>query len=69
MKLNPKTCKGMVINFMKNPNSLLSPIVVEGTTIQGVTSYKLLGVFIDDDLKRNTMLNIFTRKHVRDCIL
>ena len=55
MKLNPGKCKEMVINFMKNPNFLFGPIVVGSTImIQRVKSYKLLGVFIDDDLKWST---------------
>ena len=54
---------------MKNPNFLLGPIVVGNTMIQRVTSYKLLGVFIDNDLNGALMLIIFTRKHVRDFIL
>ena len=41
----------MVINVMNNPNFLLTPIVFGNTMIQCVTSYKLLGLFIDDDLK------------------
>ena len=62
MKLNPGKCKEMVINFMKNPNFLLGPIVVGSTMIQRVKFYKLLGVFIDDDLKWSTHVDYIYRK-------
>ena len=48
---------------MKNPNFLLGPIVVGNTImIQRVTSYKLLGVFIDDDLKWSTHVDYIYKK-------
>ena len=62
MKLNPGKCKEMVVNFMKNPNFLLGPFVVGSTMIQRVTSYKLLGVFIDDDLKWSTHIDCIYKK-------
>ena len=62
MKLNPGKCKEMIINFIKNPNFLLGPIVVGSTMIQRVTSYKLLGVFIDDDLKWSTPVDYIYKK-------
>ena len=62
MKLNPGECKEMVINFMKNPNFLLGPIVVGSTMIQRVKFYKLLGVFIDDDLKWSTHVDYIYKK-------
>ena len=62
MKLNPGKCKEMVINFTKNPNFLLGPIVLGSTMIQRVTSYQLLGVFIDDDLKWSTHIDYIYKK-------
>ena len=62
MKLNPGKCKEMVISFIKNTNFLLCPIVVGSTMIQRVTSYKLLGVFIDDDLKWSTHIDYIYKK-------
>ena len=41
MKLNPKKCKEMYVNFMKNSITVMRPISVGN---QGVGSYKLLGV-------------------------
>jgi hypothetical protein len=51
--INPAKCKEMLINFMNEPNVLLKPIVVDNNTIQRVSSNKLLGVFVDGDLKWN----------------
>ena len=62
MKLNPRKCKEMVINFMNNPNFLINPIVIGDTTVQRVASYKLLGVSIDDDLKWNTHVDHIYKK-------
>ena len=50
MKLNPKKCKEMVVNFMHNPNTVMRPIYIGSHQIERVTTYKLLGVIISDDL-------------------
>ena len=47
---------------MKNPKFLLGPIVVGSIMIQRVKSYKLLGVFIDDDLKWSTHVDYINKK-------
>ena len=52
----------IVINFMKNPNFLLGPIVVGSTMIQRVKSCKLLGVFIVDDRKWSTHVDYIYKK-------
>ena len=44
MKLNPKKCKEMLINFMQNDNFTTRPIVLGNNTVECVTSYKLLGI-------------------------
>lgn len=51
MKLNPKKCKEMLINFMQNDNFTTRPIVLGNITLERVTTYKLLGIIISDDLK------------------
>ena len=47
---------------MNNPNFLLISIVVGNTMIQRVTSYKLLGVFINNDLKWTTHVDHIYKK-------
>ena len=43
MKLNPKKCKEMYINFMTNLVTSLRPICVEYNEVERVRTYKLLG--------------------------
>ena len=53
MKLNPKKCKEMYIDFMKNSVTALRPISIGYMEVERVRTYKLLGVIISDDLKWN----------------
>ena len=53
MKLNPKKCKEMYVNFMKNSITAMRPISVRNQEVELVRSYKLLAVIISDDLKWN----------------
>ena len=51
MRLNPIKCKEMLINFMSYPNFTLRPLVVGNNCIERVSTYKILGVFFDSDLR------------------
>lgn len=51
MKLNPKKCREMVINFMANPNTVMRPICIGNQVVETVKTYKLLRVTIREDLK------------------
>ena len=62
MKLNPKKCKEMLINFMQNNNFALRPIVLDNNTVERVTTYKLLGIIISNDLKRNEHIHYLSKK-------
>ena len=54
-KLNPAKCKEMLINFLHKSEVLLRPILIGNNVIdQGVTSYKILGVFVFSVLKWNS---------------
>jgi len=57
MKLNPAKCKEMIINFMAYPNFSIGDSVVEC-----VKSYKLLGVYIDNNLKWNSHFDYIVKK-------
>ena len=50
MQLNPSKCKEMVINFLHYNSCELQSIVTGGAFIERVKSFKLLGVYISDDL-------------------
>ena len=53
MKLNPKKCKEMYVNFMKNSITATRPITVGNQEVERVRTYtELLGV--SNDLKWNT---------------
>ena len=44
MRLNPTKCKEMHINFLRNSNCLINPIIIGGNVIKSVNTYKVLGV-------------------------
>ena len=53
MRLNEKKCKDMVINFLKYQPTVITPIQLNGIVIDRVSSYKLLGVIISNDVSWN----------------
>ena len=53
MRLNPTKCRELVVNFLQNQPSSLSPLQLSGTTIQRMSTYKILGVHISEDLTWN----------------
>ena len=59
--LNLKKCKEMVIDFRKN-KSVISPLEVNGHVFERVKSYKILGMWIDDDLKGKTNVKYLVKK-------
>ena len=54
MKLNPKKCKEMFVNFMNNTNTVMRAVCISDQVVERVKTYKLLGVIISDDLKWNS---------------
>ena len=52
-RLNEKKCKDMVINFLKYQPTVITLIQLNGIVIDRVSSYKLLGVIISNDLSWN----------------
>ena len=67
MKLNPKKCKEMLINFMQNDNFTTRPIVFGSNTVERVTTYKLLGITISIDLKWSEHID-YTSKKASKCL-
>ena len=61
MVLNLKKCKEMVIDFRKN-KSVIPPSEVNGHVFERVKSYKLLDMWIDDDLKWKTNVKYLVKK-------
>ena len=62
MKLNSKKCKEMIINFMQYSPFPPAPLTVGGSVIERVVTYKLLGVYISDDLSWNVHIEHIVKK-------
>ena len=62
MRLNPTKCKEMHINFLRNSNCLINPIIIGGNVIKSVNTYKILGVIMDNDLKWNSHVDYIIKK-------
>ena len=59
MELNYKKCEQMLINFLKYKGSDdENPIYVAGKPVETVSSFKLLGVWISNDLSWNTHVDM-----------
>ena len=50
MKLNPSKCKELRIDFLQHKPSDLPPLLMSGSVIEQVPSYKLLGVHLSHNL-------------------
>ena len=55
MRLNSKKCKEMIINFLQYRLPFQDVLQVGGNTIERVASYKLLGVYLNNDLMESTL--------------
>ena len=64
MELNYKKCMEMIIDFRKNI-SPIPPIHVGGHNVSRTKSYKLLGIWLDYDLKWKTNMEYITKKAVK----
>ena len=62
MKRNSKKCKEMIINFMQYSPFPPDPLTVGGYVIERVVTYKLLGVYISDDLSWNIHIEQIVKK-------
>ena len=62
MKLNPAKCKEMIINFMAYPKFSVRPICIGDSFVECVKSYKLLQVYMDNDLKWNSHIDYVVKK-------
>ena len=61
MKLNPNKCEEMCVCFLKNKPEL-QPITIYRNQIERVSSHKLVGVVIQDDLKWSNHIDMITKK-------
>ena len=68
LKLNPLKCKEMLINFMTNPNFIAAPINIGNRIVDPVTSYKILGVIIDNDHRWNSHVDYICKKASKETL-
>ena len=62
MELNHKKCKEMVISFLKYDVARLNTIYVSGLPVQSVSSFKLLGIILSNDLTWNSHVEKIIKK-------
>ena len=67
-QLNETKCKELLINFNTNNPTSFDPVVVNGIPIDLVTSAKILGLNISNDLKWNCHMTPLLRKLKSACI-
>ena len=68
MELNLKKCKGMQIDFRKN-KTIIPQLEIKNNLLIKVTSYNLLGLWIDDNLKWNTNTEYIVKKATKRLFL
>ena len=63
MRLNKRKTKEMLLHFGKKFDlQSISPIIIEGTSIERVSTFKLLGVYINSDLAWSTHIDYIVAK-------
>ena len=64
MKLNPKKCKELRVNFQSDLPEL-PQLTIDGIPLEMISSDKLLGLQIKNDLKWNEHVGTMTKKAAR----
>ena len=62
MRLNPKTCRELQVNFLNYQPGPPQGLVLGSASISQVDSYKLLGVYISSDLSWNIHIDYIVKK-------
>ena len=62
MRLNPKKCREMVINFLQFQPTQLGPLQLMGSVVKRVNSYKILGIHVTNDLSWNEHIDYVFKK-------
>ena len=62
MKLNPKKCKDMIIDFLQYKPSNPNPLRIGPMELEQVQSYKLLGVYVSNNLTWDVHCNYIVKK-------
>ena len=62
MELNPRKCKEMIINFLQYRIPCDQPMFVNGQRVERVRSFKLLGVYLSEDLTWKVQVDYIVKK-------
>ena len=62
MRLNPKKCRELVINFLQYLPASPGMLHIDGTPVRRVETYKILGVHLSSDLTWNVHIEYIVRK-------
>ena len=62
MRLNPSKYKKMLVDFMHYSNFFLSSLIIKNKVIERVSTYKILCVHVDCDLKWNTHMDYICKR-------
>lgn len=57
MRLNPRKCKVLTVDFLHYNSCVPMPIMVSGSLVEQVPSFKLLGVHVSEDLTRTVHID------------
>ena len=68
MEMNLKKCKEMIIDFRRN-KTIIPPILIDSQQLERVTAYKLLGLWVDDDLKWKSNVEYLVKKAAKRLFL
>ena len=69
MELNLKKCNEMITIDYRRNKSIISPIVIDGQQLERVTAYKLLRLWVDDDIKWKSNLEYLVKNADRRLFL
>lgn len=61
MRLNVKKCKEMTINFLRK-SPVISPLYINGTPLDVVSSFKVLGITLNHQLKWSDNVDMIVKK-------
>ena len=61
MKLNISICKEMIIDFAKDKQHF-PPLIINGVAVERVTSTRVLGLIIQDNINWNEHVNNVVKK-------
>ena len=62
MRLNPKKCRELVINFLQYLPARPDSLHIDGSQVRRVDTYKILGVHLSSDLTWNVHIEYIAKK-------